>query len=347
MDARQSQSGMASFLIVMIMMIVITLIVLGFSQVTRRNAREALDRQLSSQAFYAAESGVNVTTNAIAAYVKANSYTALPAKTTCPADYDPTNVAGTGGAIADLGNGVRYTCVLVNPNPGTLQYNPTQQGSTVVPLQANGNLKSLTFTWKTQANGTDYSCSGSNEKTFPQAGSVPGAWDCDYGIVRLDLVGNPSGNLSNLAASTASIFMTPLGSHTGSITLPNFNPIDHAYIASASGCTGGTCSVTLNLNPSLSSYAARVTSIYRNTPNLVISGVLSNGTNATFSGAQAVVDVTGQAQDQLRRIQVRVQLSATADPQTIPSAALGSSTDICKHFSIIAGSNVDPTNLCQ
>src|SRR5581483_12189470 len=106
-----SQSGMASFLIVMIMMVVITLIILGFSQVTRRNEREALDRELSSQAFYAAESGVNVTTSKIAAYVKTNGYTTLPDKTTCPNAYDPTAVGGVGAAIPNLGSGVRYTCV--------------------------------------------------------------------------------------------------------------------------------------------------------------------------------------------------------------------------------------------
>jgi Tfp pilus assembly protein PilV len=342
-NAARKESGMASFLIVMIMMVVITLIVLGFSQVTRRNSREALDRQLSSQAFYAAESGVNATTSAISSYVKTNGYNNLAAKTTCPNNYDPSDVNGNGTSITALNSGVRYTCVLVNPNPSTLQYNPTQKGSLVFPVAANGNLKSLTFTWNVQSGGTDTNCTGANAQSFPQSA----AWSCDFGILRLDLLANPTGNVNNLTANTTTLYLTPLGGHSGSITLPNFNSISHAYVASASGCTGGTCSVTVNLNPSVSSYAVRALSLYRDAPNMIISGVLAGNTAATFSGAQAVVDTTGQAQDELRRIQVRVQLSASADPDSIPAYGMSSSTDICKHFSIMPTANVNPADLCQ
>jgi Tfp pilus assembly protein PilX len=341
---QRSESGMASFLIVMIMMVVITLIVLGFSQITRRNEREALDRQLSSQAFYAAESGVNVTTNAIANYVKTNGYTTLPAKTTCPNSYDPTNGGGGVGApISDLGNGVRYSCMLVNPNPGTLKYDTTQRSSTIVPIQANGNLKSLTFTWNVQTGGSDTSCPGGSAQTFPQAAS----WPCDFGILRVDLVQNPNGNLGNLPGNSLTLYMSPFGSHNGAISLPNFNTASHAYVASATGCNSGTCSVTVNLPANSDSYGARIVSLYRDAPNMILSGTIASGNPATFSGAQAVVDTTGQAQDQLRRIQVRVQLTATADPSTIPDYAMSSSADICKHFSIMPTDNVDPSNLCQ
>src|SRR3954464_6641054 len=91
-----SEAGMASFLIVMILMLVITLIVIGFAQVTRRNSREALDRQLSSQAFYAAESGVNVTTNAIISHVNTYGLGSLPTKTACGSDYDAQKTDGVG-----------------------------------------------------------------------------------------------------------------------------------------------------------------------------------------------------------------------------------------------------------
>lgn len=333
---RRSQSGMASFLIVMIMMVVITLIVLGFSQVTRRNQREALDRQLSSQAFYAAESGVNATAATIANYVKTNGYTTLPSKPNCPYSYNPAGASTV--TIPDLANGVRYTCVLVNPNPSRLIYNTTQTSSTVVPIQANGTLTSLTFSWNPQKGGTDTSCSNSNAKWFP----APASWDCDFAVLRVDLVANPATNIANLPGNTATVFMTPRGSQT----LPTLtSSTDRASIVSATGCGGGQCNVTLNLTDAVSSYYVRVTSIYRDAPNMTISGTTASGT-ATFAGAQAVVDVTGQAQDELRRIQVRVKLTATADPETIPANALGSSASICKRFSILPTGNVDALNLC-
>ena len=59
------QKGMAAILITLIMMIVISLIVLGFAQITRHDQQQALDKQLSTEAFYAAESGINDAINAI------------------------------------------------------------------------------------------------------------------------------------------------------------------------------------------------------------------------------------------------------------------------------------------
>jgi hypothetical protein len=146
---------------------------------------------------------------------------------------------------------------------------------------------------------------------------------------------------------TNTIFLSPLGTHTGTVAVAGFPSTTHAYVGSASGCAGGTCSATVTFPASYASYGARITSVYRDAPNTTISGTLASNAAATFSGAQAVVDTTGQAQDQLRRIQVRVQLSAAADANTIPGSVVSSSTDLCKHFSIVAGNNVDPTNLCQ
>ena len=47
---RAKQRGMASIIITMITMVIITLIVLGFATLSRREQRQSLDRQLSTQA---------------------------------------------------------------------------------------------------------------------------------------------------------------------------------------------------------------------------------------------------------------------------------------------------------
>src|SRR5689334_20404193 len=65
------QAGMVAIMVMLILMLVISLIVLGFAQISRRNQRQSLDRQLSTQAFYAAETGINdaaeIIKNALAA----------------------------------------------------------------------------------------------------------------------------------------------------------------------------------------------------------------------------------------------------------------------------------------
>ncbi|HSX43097.1 MAG TPA: pilus assembly PilX N-terminal domain-containing protein [Candidatus Saccharimonadales bacterium] len=334
----KSQSGMASFLIVMIMMLVITLIVLGVAQVTRRNSREALDRQLSAQAFYAAESGVNVTASNIQNYINTNGVGAMPTKASCDGDYDPLQPTGIGGAITPLATGVQYSCILVDPNPKSLQFQLTQTGSVVTPLIATKNFTSMTFSWK--PGGNDTSCTGADEYTFPTAAS----WSCSYGVLRLDLVQDPDTNLGALAGNTVSVYLTPLGSKT--INLPSFNTAARAYVGSAS-CNASTCQSTINFTPNSKNYYMRATTLYHDAPSVTVTGTVVGGTDATFSGSQAVLDATGRAQDQLRRVQVRMQLAATQNPDSIPAYAIGSGGDVCKHFTIGTGTNVNPAALCN
>ena len=189
----RDQRGMASFLVTLVMMMVITLIVVGFSQVARRNQSEALNNQLSEQAFYAVESGINVTDATISSYLKTNSYGTLPVKSTCNGEYDPNNQingASTSNLVLSSTPDVQDTCILVNPNPTSLQYNLTTTSSEVIPINSNTALESLTFNWaKQDSTSTLTSCSGSAYEFQPV--NVWGS-NCDFGVLRLDLVANPT-----------------------------------------------------------------------------------------------------------------------------------------------------------
>ena len=361
-NSKLNDRGMVSFLVTMIMMLVITLIVIGFSQVVRRSEREALDRQLSTQAFYAAESGVNVTSNAIANYIQTNGTAGLQTKSTCKngasaTDYSASAAGGQGAAIADLntGSGVRYTCVLVDPNPTSLEYGVVNtNSSTVVPINAAGPLKELTFTWTKQAGDVGALCNGALSDF-----NVNSAWNCAYGVIRIDLVEDPASNVSNLPAHTVTLFLTPKGTHSGQLAAGTvtFGAAQSAFIAS--GCNmstpatsttcadantcNTTCSVAVFLPTVASNYYARISSVYRNPQKLTVYGQLSDGSAAKFSGGQALVDVTGQAQDELRRVQTRVSLSGSASD--IPSFALSSSSGICKDFAIVPTGTLDLTTV--
>jgi len=340
---RRNEQGMVSFLVTLIMMLVITLIVVGFSQVTRRNSQEALDRQLSAQAFYAAESGINVTQNTILNYIKTNNAANLASKTACINEYDPTSASGS-LPIAPLSGGVGYTCVLVNPTPPSLPFPVTQADSVVVPISTQANLKSLTVTWNRQKGLLRTACAGAADGQFVPA-STWGA-DCDLGLLRLDMVQNPAStaqNATTLASNTISLFLTPRGSHSGSVAV-GFGGTT-AYIASGldnqsgSGpCASGTCKVTIRLPDNTPNYELRATMLYRDSATMTISGTTDSGT-ALFSGAQAIVDVTGKDNDELRRVQARVSLFSS--DTNIATNALAGSQDICKHFAILPSDNVD------
>src|SRR4029079_15615056 len=65
---RTSESGIVAILVVIVFSALLAVISIGFSHLMNREARQALDRQLSLQAYYCAESGVNDSK----AYLKAN-----------------------------------------------------------------------------------------------------------------------------------------------------------------------------------------------------------------------------------------------------------------------------------
>lgn len=335
------QRGMVSFIVTFIMIIIITLIVIGFVQITRRNSRETLDRQLSSQAFYAAESGVNVTKTMISDYMAtAGTYTGMTEKKTCATDYDPTDPNGMGSAIVPLSQNVGYTCILVDPSPTKLQYKLNSNQSVVVPLVSRTNgIKSVTLAWNAQAGAAATSCNGGDIHTL----YTQTTYTCDSALMRVDLVTNPSGSAQlGTSSSTRTLYLTPYGGG-GSYTVSGQKvQFAHATCSKGSGCT-----VTL-LVPS-ADYYARIVPLYRDVPQLYITGKTTTGTDAEFLGAEAKIDSTGKAQDVLRRIAVFVSLSNISDQSQIPSNALSSGSDICKSFTIAPGDTLDfgaPAEYC-
>lgn len=325
-------------LITLIMILVISMIVIGFSQIVRRNQREALDQQLSTQAFYAAETGVND----IANIIKAN-YTngvALQAKTDC------NNSGQYAGLSPNLSDGVSYTCVMVDPSPSSLMYSSVDmQSSTVVPMNFSQNLSSLNFKWSSDGSGTstnvgDCNASGTN---LPPTTS----WNCSFGVLRLDLVqlnGTPL-TATGLDDRTITFFFKP----SNSSTIPTVSSFtgQRVYIVPSTCGGDGICSGKVNFSSSAqsTSYYARMNAEYREVKSLNITGTLSDGSIAEFNGAQVMVDSTGKAQDQLRRISVRIPLTDSGT-ELLPSNLIQSAGSICKRYEIAPGIGPIPADLC-
>jgi hypothetical protein len=340
------QSGMVSIVITMIMMLVISLIVIGVAQVTRHNQQEALDRQLSSQAFYAAESGVNDAVN----YLQANlaSLSSLPAstiinwKTTCDSFATDPSV----NLDSQLSDGVSYTCLKVDPTPPQLTETPAAVNQTTVwPLiSASGSWRNFTITWSDH--GADRDNPAKNQ-ACPTAGKFPkiGGWKCNYGVLRLDLVNAKSISPTTVADSSlvSTYYLSPLTS--GGVTAADYG-YGGSNIAGVK-CSAGSCSFTIDkLNvkgPASDVYYARLTMLYEDSDSVTITGTLLDGTTGKFKNGQAVIDSTGRAQDVLRRIQVRVPLTGSATDSPLPTNALQSTSALCKYFTIVPGEDADYT----
>lgn len=324
-NLQRNQSGMVSIMVTMILMIVMSLIVVGFAQVSRRNQRVALDRQLSTQAFYAAESGVNDARE----FLKGVANPAgVPAKTGCN-----DNVGGYYAALPNrtLSTGVSYSCLLINPTPTVLQYNNIGEQSTIIPLiSATGNaINTLTLEWQAKNASTTpvANCPTAIKNQFTPSAN----WDCEYGVLRFDLV-NVEGNktIANYQSTTMTSFVVPVKSGSTSTT---FSAGNNALIGTA--CTNTSCKLTITGGLGGTQYYMRVSSVYKeSTLNVSAAGA---GGSIRLAGAQVIIDSTGKAQDVLRRIQVHMPLNSISSNNQLPDNAIQSTDTICKRFSIMDG----------
>lgn len=344
------EAGLVSIMVTLILMIVISLIVLGFAQISRRNQREALDRHLSTQAFYAAETGVNDARDLIKAAVLAGQ--SVPAKDDCTNGSGAT-AAFYAGLTPDLDGGAaeeaEYTCVMVNPTPNTLLYGDVGPTSIVVPLiSASGaNISRITMTWQTKDDTTTPTtgCPTTTNNVF----SGTGSWNCGYGVMRTDLVPtNGNFDAATLQNRTMTSFLVPF--RVGGVST-------FAYAAGSANnrrgvaCNNTNCTLSIT-GLSVNQYYLRISSLYKNV-SLQITAFDASNNPLALQGAQAIIDSTGKAQDVLRRIQVHVPLTPSSTNR-LSDYALQSTDSICKRFVVMDNyfdtsvSGVSSTNpLCQ
>lgn len=330
---RNDQRGVGSLLFTMVMMIVISLVVLGFAQLARRGQRETLDNQLSSQAYYAAESGVN---DAIYALGHGATWQQTDASD-CTSFYTRNAALITPSLKTSNGLTVQYTCLKVDKSPSSeLIYKNndiTQSSDEVIPItptDADGNVLTdpssftgVTVSWNSSASGDVSNCDTTNY--LPP--STAAAYTCPYAMLRIDVLPVPTGSFSKtqVQTKTMSVLVKPESGADDDAATVTYSPTANRIVPAT--CTSTTCSVTINL--SNKSYIMRIGSLYGK-PGEVDITPNGDGT-ARLAGAQEVIDATGQAQDVLRRVQVRVPLGDTTVPS---SGAIESNQSVCKRFTV-------------
>lgn len=335
----QQQEGMVSILVTILLLIVISLIVLGFAQIARRTQRQSVDRQLSSQAFYAAETAVNDVRNLVNAAL--NNGTAIPQKPDC------TNGAGATAAFYDdlnpvlsAANQVSYSCVMVDTTPPNLIYDDVGSPSTIVPVNSEGGgaISQIKLVWQSKdATATPLSgCPASATKVFSTV-NVWTASGCGYGVLRVDIV-PVTGVLSadGLRDNTMTSFFVPVtAGGSATVAYPAVAPASkNGSNLVATTCTDSNCTMTIT-GLTTSQYVLRIMSIYKDV-KLQVSAVNGAAQPLSLEGAQAMIDATGKAQDILRRIQVRVPLTA-AGGNLLADYGIQSTDAVCKRFATMNG----------
>ncbi len=333
---RHSQRGIISIMTAMVLMIIISLIVFGFAQLSRRNQRQTLDRQLSTQAFYAAESGVNDARELLQSAIVGG--TPLQSKTECTVTR-PASFYASINPDLDPSSDIKYSCLLVDVTPKSLNYNSVGSTAIVVPVvSADGMIAPISkIELKVHSEtGGASSASGCPIATATVFSPVSG-WpnDCDYGVLRFDLVPVSAPNLTidTLRSSTMTTFAVPF-STGGSPLLTYAGGAANSLVGMP--CTSTDCNLTIDVaSLAQDSYYMRITSLYQEV-SLQVVATDAVGNPLKLKDTQAVVDVTGKAGDVLRRIQVSIPLRSTSQNQ-LADHAIQTTDNICKRYAVMDG----------
>lgn len=336
---RNQESGLVSIIVAIVFITIIALITTSFALLSRREARQALDRQLSTQAFYAAESGINDGIKAALA--------GTPNKENCDDTKD------LNAAKSNLGNNLSYTCVLINQNPTSLEYSPisNQEGKTV-KISAQTNIGSLRISWQDAeldpSDSTSFATNGLH--LLPQEGS-PNSFEGHTGMLRTTIIPiTNSLSRDSIIYNSQTLFMYPLAgaaSTAGSYDYAN-SPTNQGEFVDGQ-CNGANtpryCNVVIT---GLSPYATktiylRLKGIYRNASVTIQAYASNEGTSVPLklNDGQYIIDATGKANDVLRRVQVRVPINTEYN---VPDAALQSADSVCKKLLI---NTTKTTDLCS
>lgn len=326
-----NQGGIVSIVVTMILMIVITLIVLSFAKISRREQRNALDRQLSTQAFYAAESGINDAKTAIASWSVNDARFNVDYMADCTtfASAPVANLSVPGENLRKLsGSGAAsYTCLFVDPSPPKIIYAKSDEQH-VLPIKDKNNnpITSIEVYWD---NGNVTGFQG-----CPTPPDNPAAWpsgpgnECDAPILRVELV---DASTAVTLATSKVFFIYPKAFTGGTIS----------YSSTTGETAEGNCTVPSAPAPpnpnrckivinglGASGYFLRVKGIY----DLAAMTITANSGVAELTGAQVLIDATGKATDVERRIQVRVPANTLTSK--LPLSVVEGTDKICKKFSI-------------
>jgi len=354
------ESGIVAILVVIVFTSVMALISIGFSQLMSREERQSLDRQLSLQAYYSSESGLNDARN----YLSNPAAKPMPNGCTAPTDISPSPFVTGGNLSGDAAATVKYSCLNIDTSPKELIYELDPGQSKIVKLDVPG-MDKIYLSWENQSApssagrkplGTFSGTTGS----LPREDQIPGGADAT-GLLRTGFypITKGTGQINNantvLANASRTYFMYP-DSGAGAGTMNANNQVD--FTNAASSATGrfvhGNCSdvthpnlpynnntprycnsAIYDLNGTNNTYTLYLAAFYE--PIRLSIQVSGGGSPLQVPGTEAVIDITGAGNDVLSRVQARFPLNEDTNPVAY---GIQSMQAICKVFRTdVIGSN--------
>jgi hypothetical protein len=334
------EAGVISIITVVLLAMVLTLITTAFVRSTNSNQRQALDNQLSTQAFFAAETGINDITTLI----KNGIITAEDAESdgNCKTYIDLINnnkslisqgFANQSPNVLNSDNSIEYTCVMVSSEPDEISINRTEAGQgNIYPIKsADDNvIDKVNINW-----GGGQIATGANNEDLPSQAVWTNNSTVDAkALIRLSLYYPPSLSRDNLTSPSyqKTIFLKPYYHEEPNSNSLDINTIGDGSITkvacdNANECVleiAGIDSLTDNTNRT---FYVRVEPIYN--PSSITIKAFSSSAVQKLKGAQFSIDVTGRSNDVYRRVEVRRKITTDWN---FPDAVVQTSGDLCKQF---------------
>ena len=316
-----NEEGIVSILVTIVMMIVLTLLVLGLAQIGLSDQQNALKRQLSTEAYYLAESGINYSIN--------NNY---------------SSNCSNGGIIIDNTTKASIPCVFSSISTNNL-YQLNSGQSKVVPLSGTDKINSINLSWT----GSNTPISG-NQCTNTLLTKVV-SWNCPYPILMVNVISadllQSGKNIDtlfkeNLTDGITTLYLYPYNGAGNSSTVTSINQIIKV------DCHSGTsCSVIIyprSITQNLHQFYLRITPIYGST-SIALSGTVNN--SGTIKSNQTAIDSTGKVGTTSQRLYNRIStstsinLSNQGSSDQTPLFGIQTTKDLCKNFQGYYNSSTD------
>lgn len=330
------EQGFASIVVALILLLVLSLLTVGFAELARHEQSNALSKQLSNQAYYAAETGVNDASKDIET---GNITTSNTSTTQCMTAPNAKN-AGTqqlppaalsANSNIDATNGVDYTCLLVDLQPPLLAKTLGKFEAWNTTFSTTSDLEKFTISWgSTDSNRTNFTTGASTEFASESQ------WTTDHRPPVLRVSFTPLDDLSadGIAANMFSIYLYPSDHGSNTVSYSTDRADKGAIVPGQCNVHPNAtypCSVTIkdiqHLVPN-ETYLLQIVDYY-DTANIVVGkAVDTTNKEVHFVDSQAVIDVTGRAKNVLKRIQVRKPLSG--NQMDLPDILQAQS--LCKRF---------------
>lgn len=307
----KNQSGITSVMFALVFSAVLTMIAIGFAFVVRNDQRQTLDRYLSYQAQYAAESGVNQAINNIRT-AQATLGT-VPSGDTCQA-YD---FSGDGS--------VKATCVTWSTEADYIYKESLGSEPFITKLvPVGGQFSEIKITWQKDGAGsygwdsTKLPNIDSTKVPILRMGIMAKNGAGYYGFKQIYIL--PTDDVYNFRLSSSA---------------PNQKVTDGGI--SGAKCNGGICEITFTQanNDGYGTESVLSLSAIDVAADWVQIEVYMGGTQVVLKEAQITIDSNAIAQDVTKRVQARIPFMAdTWNPGFVAAAS-----EICKDIKIDGTNN--------